>query len=169
MRILGIDPGLQLTGYACIECAGGGGVARPSLVEAGVFRLRGKDDLSQRLLELERDLAELIERTRPEVACVEALFAHYAFPATAVTMGHARGVILLTIKRARVELVEFKPNAIKKHLTGNGHASKTQMQSAVQTFMGLAEPPNPPDVADAIAIALCASARRGREEMGLVR
>jgi len=86
-----------------------------------------------------------------------------------VTMGHARGVILLTIKRARVELVEFKPNAIKKHLTGNGHASKTQMQSAVQTFMGLAEPPNPPDVADAIAIALCASARRGREEMGLVR
>jgi len=160
MRILGIDPGLQLTGYACIHAdPDDASIRRHTLIEAGVFKLRPRDSLAHRLAELESDLAALIQRTRPDLACVEALFSHYAFPATAVTMGHARGVILLTLHRAGVPVVEFKPNAIKKHVTGNGHASKAQMQHAVQMLLALEQLPEPADVADAIAIALTGAAR----------
>jgi crossover junction endodeoxyribonuclease RuvC len=76
-------------------------------------------------------------------------------------MGHARGVLLLAVQQAAIALVELKPTAVKKSITGNGHADKSQMQRAVQAYFGLAEPPEPPDVADAIAIAMCASQRHG--------
>jgi crossover junction endodeoxyribonuclease RuvC len=184
MRVLGIDPGLRLTGYACLESRTPHVV--PTIVEAGVFRLilagsrsaipRGggvtakrapistsrmsAPSISARLAELDRDLTDLIQRVKPDHAAVESLFAHYKHPATAIAMGHARGVILLAIGRAGIPLLEFKPNAVKKSLTGHGHADKGQMQRSVQTFFGLAEPPSPPDVADAIAIALCACRRR---------
>lgn len=172
MRVLGVDPGLRLTGYACLD-AGGVSAETPTLVEAGVFRLAQRahaDDedagpktaasVSARLVELDRDFREALERLGPGVVAVESLFAHYKHPATAIVMGHARGVLLLAIRQAGCRLVELKPNEVKKSLTGHGHASKAQMQSAVQQAFGLAEAPNPPDVADAIAIALCA-ARRG--------
>ncbi len=181
MRILGLDPGLRLTGYGCIEIADvgepdgvWGGACR--LVEGGVFRLGGRRGMSleegasadrsaasvsARLVELERDLTEAIERLKPEVVAVESLFAHYKHPATAIIMGHARGVILLAIRKAGIDLREFKPNEVKKSLTGHGHAEKGQMQRAIAARFGLSEVPKPPDVADAIAIALCAAARRG--------
>ncbi|MBL9031123.1 MAG: crossover junction endodeoxyribonuclease RuvC [Phycisphaerae bacterium] len=157
---MGIDPGLRVTGYGCVE----GDPAR--LVEAGVFRLRadeaaqaGGEAVSARLEELDADLRGAIERLRPEAAAVEAIFAHYKHPATAIAMAHARGVILLNIRRAGLRLVEFKPNAVKKFLTGHGHASKEQMQEAVRSRLGLPARPEPADVADAIAIALCAAWR----------
>lgn len=160
MRILGIDPGLRVTGYGCIE----GEPAR--LVEAGVFRLRADEAaradgeaVSVRLAELDADLRDAIERLRPEAVAVEAIFAHYKHPATAIAMAHARGVILLNIRRAGLRLVEFKPNAVKKFMTGHGHASKEQMQEAVRSRLGLPARPEPADVADAIAIALCAAWR----------
>ncbi|MBX3375372.1 MAG: crossover junction endodeoxyribonuclease RuvC [Phycisphaeraceae bacterium] len=158
MRVLGIDPGLRITGYGCVESAR----LDPTLIEAGVFRLTGagkRETVSDRLLELETDIAALIERLRPETVAVEALFAHYKHPATAISMGHARGVILLSIRRAGLTLVELKPNEVKKFLTGNGHAGKEQMQEAVKDRLGLKAAPEPPDVADAIAIAMCAAAR----------
>ena len=157
MRYLGIDPGLRITGYGCVDSAR----TEPRLVEAGVFRLVSKtsETVSDRLLELDRDLTDLIERLEPDAAAVEAIFAHYKHPATAISMGHARGVILLAIRRANLPLLELKPNAVKKFLTGNGHASKEQMQDAVRARLRLAEPPDPPDVADAIAIAMCAASR----------
>jgi crossover junction endodeoxyribonuclease RuvC len=179
MRVLGIDPGLRLTGYACLETTRASEV--PLIIEAGVFRLVGSGSkpaaapsskprtrttprvsapsVSARLLELDRDLQELLSRVNPDHVAVESLFAHYKHPATAIIMGHARGVILLAIRRAGIPLLEFKPNLVKKSLTGHGHADKGQMQRSVQTFFGLAEPPSPPDVADAIAIALCACRR----------
>lgn len=168
MRILGIDPGLNITGYGCIDAAGLGADVR--LVEAGVFRLGRQDrdaigpigsamSVSARLAELDHDLSDLLERLGPEVVAVEELFVHYKHPATAIVMGHARGVILLRIRRAGLTLAEFKPNMVKKSLTGHGHASKQQMQRTVQAVLGLAEPPRPPDVADAIAIAMCAAQR----------
>lgn len=181
MRILGIDPGLRLTGYGCVETREGGA---PTLVEAGVFRLgkRGVDGegvrqsaadaktISSRLVELDRDFGEALERLRPEIVAVESLFAHYKHPATAIVMGHARGVILLAIARSGVRLMEFKPNEIKKSLTGHGLADKGRMQRAIQTVFGLSEPPKPPDVADALAIALCAAGRLGSVlERGEVR
>lgn len=172
MRILGIDPGLRLTGYGCIETHEG---EASTLVEAGVFRLgkRGVDGagvrqsasdaktILSRLIELDRDFGEAMERLKPEVVAVESLFAHYNHPATAIVMGHARGVILLAIARAGVRLMEFKPNEIKKSLTGHGLADKGRMQRAIQTVFGLSEAPKPPDVADALAIALCAAGRLG--------
>lgn len=157
MRILGIDPGLHLTGYACVDARGDAPDA--ALVEAGVIRLRPADPLPRRLCELEADLAAIIDRLRPDHACVEKLFAHYKHPTTAIIMGHARGVALLVIQRAGVEWAELGATEIKKSLTGNGHASKAQMQESVRAQLALAEPPRPPDVADAIAIALCAARR----------
>jgi len=172
MRVLGIDPGLRLTGYGCVDTSGTGA---PLLVEAGVFRLgkRGVDEdgvkqtladaktVSSRLIELDRDFRDALERLKPQVVAVESIFAHYKHPATGIVMGHARGVILLAIARAGVRLMEFKPNEIKKSLTGHGLAEKGRMQRAVQSVFGLAEPPKPPDVADALAIALCAAGRLG--------
>lgn len=166
MRILGIDPGTRLTGYGCIDLprgvkAGVRGVGRREvLVEAGVFRLDGEKPIADRLLELEGDLVELIGRLKPDVMAVEAVFSHVKFPATAIIMGHARGVILLCGKRASLSLVEVRPAEVKKSIAASGRAGKDQIQRAIQVEFGLAEVPSPPDVADALAIALCAG-RRG--------
>lgn len=157
MRVLGIDPGLRLTGYGCIAPAPKGrGV---TVVEAGVFRLDAKATISDRLVEIEADLTALIERVRPEVIAVEQLYSHYAHPTTAIIMGHARGVILLVTRKAGIRLVELRATEVKKSATGFGHADKAQMQRAMQAELGLAELPKPPDVADALAIALCGMRR----------
>jgi crossover junction endodeoxyribonuclease RuvC len=158
MRILGVDPGLQRTGYAVLDCSAS--VECPEIVEAGVFRLTRGESIADRLVELDRDLADAIERLKPEAAAVEKLFSHYKRPTTAVVMGHARGVILLAVARAGLSLHELEPTTIKKSLTGSGRAGKEQVQRAVQEQMRLREMPEPPDVADAIAIALCAARRR---------
>lgn len=153
MRVLGLDPGLRLTGYACVALRDG----RDALDEAGVLRLKrgdgSPDGLATRLVELEADLRELIERLGPDAACVESVFVHKAFPQTAVSMGHARGVILLTAKRAGLPILELSPAVVKRSMTGFGRATKEQMRLAVQARYQLPEPPTPADVADAIAIA----------------
>ncbi len=175
MRILGIDPGLRVTGYGCIDIQPPAGPGRLRAVEAGVIRLvppskagdsraptrPSADRISSRLVELSRDLGDVVERLRPSLACVESLFAHYKHPSTAIAMGHARGVILLTLRERGVPITEFKPNLVKKSLVGHGHASKEQVQRAVMDTLRLAEPPSPHDVADALAIALCAAWRLG--------
>jgi crossover junction endodeoxyribonuclease RuvC len=169
--VLGIDPGLRITGYACLEPAsrGGAGVGRvartagvgvATLVEAGVVRLNAKLSIADRLAELDTDLRELLERLQPSVVAVEKLYAHYKHPTTAIVMGHARGVVLLNIRRAGLTLVELGATEVKKSLTGNGHAGKLQMQDGVRVQLGLAARPEPADVADAAAIALCAMRRR---------
>src|SRR2546423_1468200 len=100
MRVLGIDPGLRLTGYGCVEAAPMDGRARRGrgpdavLIEAGVIRLNGKASMASRLVELDADLRETIERLRPDAVAVEKLYAHYKHPTTAIVMGHARGVVL---------------------------------------------------------------------------
>lgn len=161
MRVLGIDPGLRLTGYACVEPAARRARLGPdaSLIEAGVIRLNGKTSVASRLAELERDLVEIIERFRPDVLAVEKLYAHIKHPTTAFIMAHARGVVLLRGQTAGLSLVELGATEVKKSLTGHGHAGKQQIQAGVQAQLGLAEAPKPADVADAIAIALCALRR----------
>ncbi|KAA0213395.1 MAG: crossover junction endodeoxyribonuclease RuvC [Leptolyngbya sp. PLA3] len=154
MRILGIDPGLRITGYGC--AAGRVGALR--LVEGGVIRLvegATRRPVAERLAELDQDLSALLDRLEPEAVAVEGLFAHYKHPATAVVMAHARGVVLLAVQRRGLPLVELKPAEVKKSLTGSGRASKEQMQRAVQQVFKLASLPEPADVADAIAIAAC--------------
>jgi crossover junction endodeoxyribonuclease RuvC len=151
MNILGIDPGLRLTGYGLINYH----PTRPALIDAGVIRLDTAASLADRLVELEHELESLLDEHHPEIVAVEQLYAHYKHPRTAILMGHARGVILLTATRRHIRLEQYAANRIKQSLTGHGHSGKHQMQRAIQTLWNLPTPPDPPDVADALAIALC--------------
>src|SRR3954449_6270987 len=151
MRILGIDPGLQITGYGVIDLAR----PRPKLVDGGVIRLDAKSPIPDRLVELETELESLVQEHKPDVCAVEQLYSHYAHPRTAILMGHARGVILLAARRRGVRVEQFAANRIKQSVTGHGHASKEQMQRAIQAKWNLKDPPEPPDVADALAVAMC--------------
>jgi crossover junction endodeoxyribonuclease RuvC len=151
MRILGIDPGLQLTGYGVIDYD----PQRPKLIDGGVIRLKAKTPIADRLVELEEALNTLIGEHQPEVCAIEQVYSHYAHPRTAILMGHARGVILLVARRHGLRVEEFAANRIKQSLTGHGHAGKAQMQRAIQVQWRLPSLPEPPDVADALAVALC--------------
>jgi crossover junction endodeoxyribonuclease RuvC len=148
MRILGIDPGLQTTGYAVVQ-------AGPKLCEAGVIRPEGKSDLATRLASLAESTVEVIDQWKPTAIVVEQLYAHYEHPRTAILMGHARGVFFLLGGQRGIPVVSYPSTNIKKTITGSGRASKEQMQYAIARELGLAKPPEPHDVADAIAVALC--------------
>src|SRR5690349_6088854 len=152
MRIIGIDPGLQITGYGVIDYM----PVKPALIDGGIIRLNAKTSIADRLVELERDLQSLFDEQDPEVVAIEQLYSHYNHPRTAILMGHARGVIMLVARRFGARVEEFPANRIKQSLTGYGHASKSQMQRAVAARWGLgATLPDPPDIADALAVALC--------------
>jgi len=161
VRIIGIDPGLQLTGYGVIDWR----PVRPVLVDGGVIRLKVKTPIPDRLVELEQELDELFAEHKPDACAVEQLYSNYEHPRTAILMGHARGVILLVARRRGVRIEEFAANRIKQSLTGHGHAGKAQMQRAIQAQWNLAEPPEPPDVADALAVALCCGQAIGLERL----
>ncbi|MCF7972369.1 MAG: crossover junction endodeoxyribonuclease RuvC, partial [Phycisphaerae bacterium] len=145
VRILGIDPGLNVCGYACLDAR----LLREHLVEAGFVRTDRHLTLEQRLDHIARDLDALLGQLKPDLVAVEQLYAHYAHPRTAILMGHARGVILQRCAARDLEVRSFSATKIKKATTGNGHASKEQMQRTVQHILGLAELPEPNDVADA--------------------
>lgn len=157
MRILGIDPGLQLTGYGVIEYH----PTRPRLIDAGVIRLKPKSTIPSRLVELERELEAIFQEHSPQICAVEQLYAHYKHPRTAIMMGHARGVILLVAARHDAQIEQFAANRIKQAVGGYGHAGKVTMQRAIQAVWKLKKPPEPPDVADALAVALCCGQHLG--------
>ena len=150
-RILGVDPGLNTTGYAVIEF--GGGAAR--LCEAGVIRSRASGPLERRLAELHDGIRDVIDGLAPDRMALEQLFSHYQRPRTAILMGHARGVLCLAAGQVGIPVTHYQPTRVKKVLTGNGRAPKHQMQVAVQLQLGLNRLPEPADVADAMAIAIC--------------
>ena len=155
MDVCGIDPGLETTGYAVIRAAGDS----PSVLDAGVFTTRPADLLPQRLVQLADDFEEVLRQWRPALVGVEQLYAHYKHPRTAVQMAHARGVLLSAAHRSGAAVRSFSATHIKKYLTGNGRASKTQMRQAVQALFNLPVPPESADVADAIAVAFCCAAQ----------
>ena len=148
---LGIDPGLAITGYGVIL----GTPGRPKLVEAGVIRVSRNQSMSKRLLELHCGITEVIESYTISGVAIEQLYSHYARPRTAILMGHARGVLTLAAAQKGISVHSYEPTKVKKLLTGNGRAPKDQMQRAIQMQFQLKAPPDPPDVADALAIALC--------------
>jgi crossover junction endodeoxyribonuclease RuvC len=153
-RILGVDPGLQVTGYAVLEAAARG----PVVCEAGVVRSaegRETPDMARRLLALYNGLAEVAGQYHPKVMVVEQLYAHYQHPRTAILMAHARGVIFLAAARHDMPVVSYNATRIKKTITGHGRASKEQVQVTMLRELRLAQVPEPPDVADALAAALC--------------
>jgi crossover junction endodeoxyribonuclease RuvC len=160
MRILGIDPGLERTGYGVVELPAG--VGAPRLIEAGVIRTTRTDTLPVRLAEIQAGLASVLEEFKPQAMAVEELYSHYGHPRTAILMGHARGVALLAAAQAGVPVASYGATHIKKALVGSGHAGKEQMQRAIQSHFGLKNPPQPADVADALAVALCHAHRTTR-------
>ncbi len=151
MRIVGIDPGLNLTGYGVID----GSDARIELCEAGVIRNSAHKSLGERLAEIYDGVCETLQSLHPEVMAVEELYSHYREPRTAILMGHARGVICLAAAKAGLRVVHYSATKVKKMLTGSGRAPKEQVQRAIQRELGLPQLPDPPDVADALAVALC--------------
>jgi len=150
MLILGIDPGLRCTGYGGINLDGRSVAVR----EAGVIRT-ASSDLAERLRELASGMREVIEAVSPEVVVVECLYSHYKHPRTAILMGHARGALLLAASESGIPVVDYPATRIKKSLTGNGRATKGQMQRAILQTLKMSKMPEPADVADALAVALC--------------
>lgn len=150
-RILGVDPGLNITGYGVLE-RGDGGLR---LCEAGVVRGRSHGTLAERLVEMHAGIRDVIASLRPSVMALEELYSHYDRPRTAILMGHARGVICLAAAQSGIAVAPYPATQIKKVLTGSGRASKSQIQRAIQYELGLSQLPEPADVADALAVALC--------------
>ena len=154
--ICGIDPGLGTTGYAIVRQSSG----EKCIVDAGVCRYSTSESLEKRLVALQADIASILDDHRPCVMGVEALFAHYKHPRTAILMGHARGVVLLEAARRDIRVESLAATHVKRFLTGNGRAGKAQVQRAIKATLGLASLPEPSDLADAIAIAICCGANR---------
>ncbi len=151
MRVVGIDPGLKVTGYGVIDGSG----ASVALVEAGTVSTKERDPMPERIRIIYDDVLALFEETKAEAAAIEKLYAHYKHPRTAILMGHARGVVLLAAAKCGIPVASYPATMIKRSLTGNGHASKQQVQRMIEVALGLSAPPEPPDVADALAVALC--------------
>ena len=149
--VLGIDPGTAVTGYGVVLLDG----RTSSLVECGVIRTKPKQPLPTRLRDIHDGVVELIARHRPDTVAVEDVFFARNVRTT-VVLGHARGVILLAAEQAGVEIREFPPAEIKKAITGNGAATKQQVQFMVATLLRLKSAPEPADAADGVAAALCA-------------
>jgi crossover junction endodeoxyribonuclease RuvC len=159
-RILGVDPGLLRTGYGIIESDEG----CLRLVEGGILRAKTTDPFPKRLQDLHDGLAEVIRDEKPDLLVIEDLFSTYAHPRSALLMAHARGVLMLAAQEAGLPVHSFTPNEIKQVVTGNGHATKTNVQAAVKARLRLQTQLHPPDLADALAIAICFAIRQAASE-----
>ena len=144
LRVLGIDPGLNITGYGVLERSAAG----PKVCEAGVVRGRTRGSLAARLAEIHEGVVEVIAGLKPSVMALEELYSHYERPRTAILMGHARGVICLAAANSGMTIHSYAATQVKRLLTGSGRAPKNQMQNAICREFGLSSPPEPPDVAD---------------------
>jgi crossover junction endodeoxyribonuclease RuvC len=147
---LGIDPGTAVTGYGVVRSATPGAL---SLVECGVIRTRARDDLPARLTEIFDGVRELIQRHAPSLVAVEDVF-YSRNVRTTLTLGHARGVILLAAQQAALPIHEFAPADIKKAIVGNGAATKEQVQFMLAQLLRLRSVPEPSDAADGVAAAV---------------
>ena len=135
-----------------------------AVLDAGVLRAPVDAPMAERLAAIFNDVTEVLREHRVDFMAVESLWAHYKHPRTAIQMGHARGVILLAAAMEGVPVYDYPPARIKKSLIGHGRADKARMQAAVQQRLNLSALPEPHDVADAMAIALCALEERRRAD-----
>lgn len=152
-RILGVDPGSLRTGWGLVEVE----ASRHTLVDCGVIRLASKGGLALRLESLRGEFETLVRKLAPTAAAVEAPFQGVNARA-ALTLAHARGVLLAVLAGSGVTVAEYAPAAVKKAVTGNGRAEKLQVQAMVGRLLGLRGPMDQPDLADALAVALCHAA-----------
>lgn len=150
MRIFGIDPGSERTGYGCVETDG----RRHQLVACGAITARAGDTFPHRLARIHRELTALLSTCRPECVAIENLF-HAKHARSALKLGHARGVAMLAAIEAGCEIVEYTPAEVKRAVVGYGRAEKQQVQKMVTLLLGLTEAPKPFDASDALAVAIC--------------
>ncbi len=158
MRVIGIDPGLNATGWAVIDRAKG----RQSLVAAGVVRTRAEDPMAERLQTIHQGLLVVLATHQPEGAAIEQIFQHHSAE-SALRLGHARGVALLALASAGLQVGEYNPSTIKKSVAGSGRAGKAEVQKLVAMLLSVSER-LPADAADAAAIAMTHLARAGLEQ-----
>ena len=150
MRVFGIDPGSERTGYGCVETDG----SRHRVVVCGAISTSPTGSFADKLLRIHQQLAILIAECRPEWVAVENLF-HAVNVRSALKLGHARGVAMLAAVEAGVPVVEYTPAEIKRAVVGYGRAEKHQVQHMVKLLLDLPAPPSPHDAADALAVAIC--------------
>ncbi|MGD9906181.1 MAG: crossover junction endodeoxyribonuclease RuvC [Vicinamibacterales bacterium] len=150
MRVFGIDPGSERTGYGCVETDG----RRHRLIVCGAIGTAGHGDFAARLATIHRTLVDRLRDSRPDAVAIESLF-HAVNVRSALKLGHARGVAMLAAVDAGVEVVEYSPSEIKRAVVGYGRAEKAQVQQMVKLLLGLDHAPSPHDAADALAVALC--------------
>jgi len=150
MRILGLDPGLQHTGWGVIDAVG----SRLSFVAAGVVNTLAKLPLSERLVQIHDGLREVIDLHQPDEAAVEETFVNKN-PSSTLKLGLARGVVLLTPALYKLRVAEYPANLVKKSVVGAGHADKTQVQMMVGVLLPAARDEKSADAADALAVAIC--------------
>tara|TARA_A100001037_G_scaffold278515_1_gene279524 strand:+ start:182 stop:646 length:465 start_codon:yes stop_codon:yes gene_type:complete len=148
LRILGIDPGIARVGYGVIDTSNG----QQQMLDCGIIRTNPGIDDGERMVEIASDLRQLIRRWKPQLAAVEKFFFYRS--STTISVVQARGVIIMTLARFRVPVMEFPPMQIKLALAGSGHAEKDEVLDAVMRELNLDQPPRPDDAADALAIAL---------------
>ena len=154
MRILGIDPGLARVGYGVIDIdpSAGRGTEGQTMLDCGIIRTDPGRSEGQRMVEIAGDLRQLIRLWKPDMASVEKFFFYRSSNTIAVVQ--ARGVVIMTLTRFGLPIVEFPPMQIKQALTGNGHADKDEVLESVMRELNLDSPPRPDDAADALAVAL---------------
>ncbi len=150
MRILGIDPGYGITGFGVIEAQRG----RTTLINCGAITTPAGMDFSARLEVIYEDMKKLLEVAKPDAVAIEELFFGQNVT-TGIGVAQARGVVLLAIRQAGLEVTQYKPAQIKQAVVGYGNATKHQVQDMTRRLLGLQQMPKPDDAADAIAIALC--------------
>ena len=151
MLVLGLDPGIAITGYGLVEESPEGDL---TCIEYGTVKTPAGQPMPSRLLSIDAELGALIERYKPDVVAVEELF-FCRNVTTALIVGQARGVAILTAARANVPVREYKPMEVKQAVTGYGRAPKTQVQEMVRLLLNLDHVPQPDDAADAVAVAVC--------------
>ena len=151
MIVLGVDPGTHITGYGVVEENDGGGRA---LIECGAIRPTPDRSLAEKLVEIYEGVSRVIDRTCPDVLCVEGVF-YGRNVRTTVILGHARSVVMLAAAMRAIQVTEYAPAEVKNSIVGTGKAAKDQVAFMVQKHLSLAEPPSPSDAADGVALALC--------------
>ncbi len=150
MRILGIDPGVATIGFGVVDSD----KSRQNLVKCGVITTPAHTSLSSRLEQIFRDMADLLDLFKPDAVSIEELFFNTNIT-TGISVAHARGVILLACRLAKVPIFEYTPLQVKQSVVGYGRAEKKQVMEMVKRLCSLPAPPKPDDAADAVALALC--------------
>ncbi len=155
MRIIGIDLGLETTGYGIIDSIIDTDSGDCRFIDAGTVRTNRKERMEHRLKTIYEELDRIFEDFSPDIVVIEDLYSHYRHPRTAIIMGHARGIVYLLAGVKEIPVISYSSTKVKSSIVGYGRAGKAQVRKMVKGMLNLPEVPAPDDVSDALAVALC--------------